>query len=117
MNDKKNSQQEQEWKASVQQTIQRFPERHEAFTTSSNIEVDRLYYPAKDTLGFPGQYPYTRGIQPTMYRSRYSTMRQYAGFGSASETNERLRYLLDQGQTGLSVAFEDRKSTRLNSSH
>jgi len=106
MNDKKNSQQEQEWKASVQQTIQRFPERHEAFTTSSNIEVDRLYYPAKDTLGFPGQYPYTRGIQPTMYRSRYWTMRQYAGFGSASETNERFRYLLDQGQTGLSVAFD-----------
>lgn len=106
MNDKKDKQKEQEWKKSVQQTIQRFPERHETFTTSSNIEVDRLYYADEDKLGFPGQYPFTRGIQPTMYRSRYWTMRQYAGFGSASETNERFRYLLDQGQTGLSVAFD-----------
>src|SRR5699024_4285727 len=57
-------------------------------------------------LGFPGQYPYTRGIQPTMYRSKFWTMRQYAGFGSATETNKRFRYLLEAGQTGLSVAFD-----------
>ncbi|HLS60577.1 MAG TPA: methylmalonyl-CoA mutase family protein [Virgibacillus sp.] len=105
MKDKNNNPKEQRWKESVQETIQRFPERQEAFTTSSNIEVDRLYY-EEDKLGFPGEYPFTRGIQPTMYRSRYWTMRQYAGFGSASETNERFRYLLEQGQTGLSVAFD-----------
>src|SRR5690625_7379091 len=105
MKDKNNNPKEQRWKESVQETIQRFPERQEAFTTSSNIEVDRLYYD-EDKLGFPGEYPFTRGIQPTMYRSRYWTMRQYAGFGSASETNERFRYLLEQGQTGLSVAFD-----------
>lgn len=106
MKDKNNNPKEQRWKESVQETIQRFPERQEAFTTSSNIEVDRLYYAEEDKLGFPGEYPFTRGIQPTMYRSRYWTMRQYAGFGSASETNERFRYLLEQGQTGLSVAFD-----------
>src|SRR5690606_1362725 len=70
-----------------------------------------LYYPEndkdyQDKLGFPGEFPYTRGIQPTMYRSKYWTMRQYAGFGSAKETNKRFRYLLEQGQTGLSVAFD-----------
>src|SRR5699024_3647938 len=90
---------------------QRFPERKDSFKTSSDIEVERLYYPKGDTeynekLGFPDTYPFTRGIQPTMYRSRFWTMRQYAGFGSASETNKRFRYLLDQGQTGLSVAFD-----------
>ncbi|SET59356.1 methylmalonyl-CoA mutase, N-terminal domain [Salinibacillus kushneri] len=102
----------QEWEEAVNKTVQRFPERKETFTTSSDIEVDRLYLPEKEDekyvekLGFPGQYPYTRGIQPTMYRSRFWTMRQYAGFGSAKETNERFRYLLEQGQTGLSVAFD-----------
>ena len=57
-------------------------------------------------LGFPGEYPFTRGVQPTMYRGRFWTMRQYAGFGSAQETNARYKYLLEQGQTGLSVAFD-----------
>ncbi|HLR41158.1 MAG TPA: methylmalonyl-CoA mutase family protein [Virgibacillus sp.] len=105
------SEKKKEWQQSVDSTLKRFPERHELFTTSSDIKVERLYFPEKDAhyqeqLGFPGQYPYTRGIQPTMYRSRFWTMRQYAGFGSAIETNERFRYLLDQGQTGLSVAFD-----------
>lgn len=99
------------WEKSVDSTIKRFPERKETFTTSSDIEVERLYEPKEDTAeadlpDYPGQYPYTRGIQPTMYRSRFWTMRQYAGFGSASETNQRFRYLLEQGQTGLSVAFD-----------
>lgn len=99
------------WKESVESTIKRFPERKKTFTTSSDIEVERLYGPKENTVEadvpeFPGQYPYTRGIQPTMYRSRFWTMRQYAGFGSASETNQRFRYLLEQGQTGLSVAFD-----------
>lgn len=99
-----------DWKELVDKTTKRFPERKEAFTTSSEINVDRLYYKEDEhydqQLGFPGMYPYTRGIQPTMYRSRFWTMRQYAGFGSAEETNKRFRYLLDQGQTGLSVAFD-----------
>lgn len=98
------------WKKSVDSTIKRFPERKDTFTTSADIEVERLYTGKQDSfendLGYPGQYPYTRGIQPTMYRSRFWTMRQYAGFGSAKETNKRFRYLLEQGQTGLSVAFD-----------
>ena len=100
--DKKN------WKEDVEKTLKRFPERKKAFHTSSEIPVDYLYGPdeANYQLGYPGQYPYLRGIQPTMYRSRLWTMRQYAGFGSASETNKRFRYLLEQGQTGLSVAFD-----------
>ncbi|MYL19701.1 methylmalonyl-CoA mutase [Halobacillus litoralis] len=102
----------QEWEKNVEKTMKRFPERSRSFHTSSDIPVDRLYTPEPlsedyiNQIGFPGQYPYTRGIQPTMYRSRYWTMRQYAGFGSAEETNERFRYLLKQGQTGLSVAFD-----------
>lgn len=100
------------WEKEVKKTTERFPERKESFHTSSEIPIDRLYAPEKrdehyiEEIGFPGQYPYTRGIQPTMYRSRYWTMRQYAGFGSAEETNNRFRYLLKQGQTGLSVAFD-----------
>ncbi|QHS22673.1 methylmalonyl-CoA mutase family protein [Virgibacillus sp. MSP4-1] len=103
---------QQEWEKAVEKATHRFPERKDPFQTSSDIEVERLYTPENkdekyvEKLGFPGQYPYTRGIQPTMYRSRFWTMRQYAGFGSAKETNERFRYLLDQGQTGLSVAFD-----------
>lgn len=102
----------EQWKKEAEKVTERFPERKEAFETSSHIDIDRLYTPEQidekyvENLGFPGQYPYTRGIQPTMYRSKYWTMRQYAGFGSAKETNERFRYLLDQGQTGLSVAFD-----------
>jgi methylmalonyl-CoA mutase N-terminal domain/subunit len=89
------------------------PERRERFETSSGIEIADLYTAADlvgfdsiDELGYPGQYPFTRGVQPTMYRSRFWTMRQYAGFATATETNERFRYLLEQGQTGLSVAFD-----------
>ncbi|MDQ0158561.1 acyl-CoA mutase large subunit family protein [Alkalibacillus salilacus] len=102
------------WKDAVDKTNERFPERKEQFTNHSGIEIDRLYLPDEqgqtndyvEHIGFPGQFPFTRGIQPSMYRNRFWTMRQYAGFGSAEETNERFRYLLDQGQTGLSVAFD-----------
>ena len=95
------------------------PERRPEFTTSSGIPVERLYTPDAaaeacpqvtdeylSKLGFPGEYPFTRGVQPTMYRGRFWTMRQYAGFGSAAESNQRYKYLLAQGQTGLSVAFD-----------
>ncbi|MGD2205472.1 MAG: methylmalonyl-CoA mutase family protein [Anaerolineae bacterium] len=102
-----------EWEATtLHRTISRYPERRSEFQTESGIPVERLYTPEDikveyvDDLGFPGQYPFTRGVQPTMYRGRFWTMRQYAGFGSASETNERYKYLLEQGQTGLSVAFD-----------
>jgi methylmalonyl-CoA mutase N-terminal domain/subunit len=91
------------------------PERRARFATSSDIEIADLYTeadlesidfePERD-LGLPGEYPFTRGVQATMYRSRFWTMRQYAGFATAEETNQRFRYLLDQGQTGLSVAFD-----------
>ncbi|WP_349407702.1 methylmalonyl-CoA mutase family protein [Pseudalkalibacillus sp. SCS-8] len=102
----------EEWKETTKKLMERFPERKDAFQTSSSIPVERLYLPEMldekyiNQLGFPGQYPYTRGIQPTMYRARHWTMRQYAGFGSAVETNRRFHYLLEQGQTGLSVAFD-----------
>jgi methylmalonyl-CoA mutase, N-terminal domain len=85
------------------------PERQPKFETASGIEVERVYGPgdeAGDTLGLPGEFPFTRGIHPTMYRGRPWTMRQYAGFGTAEETNRRYRYLLEHGQTGLSVAFD-----------
>ena len=87
-------------------------ERKAEFRTTSNIEVERCFMPDFDypdyfeQLGFPGQYPFTRGVQPTMYRGRFWTMRQYAGFGTARESNERYKYLLSAGQTGLSVAFD-----------
>jgi len=92
--------------------LQRSPERSQGFNTSSQ-DVARLYTPldiatldyARD-VGFPGEYPFTRGVQPTMYRGRLWTMRQYAGFGTAEESNQKFRYLLNQGQTGLSVAFD-----------
>ncbi len=89
------------------------PERQARFATSSGIEVSDLYTPADIAdldedrdLGRPGEYPFTRGVQPTMYRGRLWTMRQYAGFASAEQTNQRFRYLLEHGQTGLSVAFD-----------
>ncbi|MCX7569153.1 methylmalonyl-CoA mutase family protein [Tumebacillus sp. DT12] len=102
----------QSWQAKADKAASRFPERREEFTTSSEIPVKRLYTPADvqgdyiEKLGFPGEYPFTRGVQPTMYRSRFWTMRQYSGFGSANETNERFKYLLGAGQTGLSTAFD-----------
>ncbi len=103
----------EEWKATtLAQALSRLPERRRVFQTQSGIPVEPIYTPddlqndyARD-LGFPGEYPFTRGAQATMYRSRYWTMRQYAGFGTAEETNQRYRYLLGQGQTGLSVAFD-----------
>lgn len=88
------------------------PERREKFETTSGIEIERLYTPEDvrvdydADLGYPGVFPYTRGVYPTMYRGRPWTMRQYAGFGTAEETNQRYKYLLEHGQTGLSVAFD-----------
>lgn len=100
----------QKWESErVEPILKRFPERKARFTTSSDIELQRLYTEA-DTptkpLPFAGEYPYTRGIQPTMYRSRFWTMRQYAGYASAEESNARYRFLLAQGNKGLSVAFD-----------
>src|SRR5215475_11537578 len=91
-------------------SLKKAPERAEHFETSSGIEVERLYTPDGDVssdkapyqaqLGFPGEFPYTRGVQPTMYRSRLWTMRQYAGYATAEESNARYRFLLQQGQSG-----------------
>jgi methylmalonyl-CoA mutase N-terminal domain/subunit len=110
------------WEATtLQRVLDRFPERKGSFTTSSDIELERVYTPDDvdsgesrgaaagrytEQLGFPGEYPFTRGVQPTMYRGRLWTMRQYAGYATAEETNARFRYLLGAGQTGLSVAFD-----------
>ena len=102
------------WRATVRaKAINATPERRARFETTSGIEVADLYTPAdiagldeERDLGRPGEFPFTRGVQPTMYRGRFWTMRQYAGFATAAETNERFRYLLAQGQTGLSVAFD-----------
>ena len=103
----------QKWQETIlKKSLDKFRERKERFETSSGIEVPRVPVPAdedsdyEEKLGFPGEYPYTRGVQPTMYRSRFWTMRQYAGFSTAEESNKRYRYLLGQGQTGLSVAFD-----------
>ncbi|GLI34252.1 acyl-CoA mutase large subunit family protein [Desulforhabdus amnigena] len=97
----------------VGKTLAKNPERKAEFTTISGTPVERLYTPLdiaevdyEKDLGYPGVFPFTRGVQPTMYRGRFWTMRQYAGFGSAKESNARYRYLLSQGQTGLSVAFD-----------
>ena len=102
------------WEAGpVAKTTARFPERKKEFVTLSGTPVEGLYTPLdipdfdyEHDLGFPGQYPFTRGNQPTLYRGRLWTMRQYAGFGTAEESNKRYKYLLEQGQTGLSVAFD-----------
>ncbi|MBC7185723.1 MAG: methylmalonyl-CoA mutase family protein [Calditrichaeota bacterium] len=103
-----------QWEQKVlNKVLQSHPERKASFSTGSWLPVDRLYLPTpltpeeyQEKLGFPGQYPFTRGVQPTMYRGRLWTMRQYAGFGTAEESNARYKYLLSQGQTGLSVAFD-----------
>ncbi|MFO8057683.1 MAG: methylmalonyl-CoA mutase family protein [bacterium] len=103
----------QEWDEDVKKKLEKRPERKQEFSNNSGIPLQRTYTPLDvedldylDDLGFPGEFPYTRGVQPTMYRGRLWTMRQYAGFGSARETNQRYHYLLEQGQTGLSVAFD-----------
>jgi methylmalonyl-CoA mutase N-terminal domain/subunit len=99
-------------KQTLEPALSNYPERKEQFESASGIQRDRLYLPSDpapsylDRLGFPGEHPYTRGVQPTMYRGRLWTMRQYAGYASAEATNERFKYLLEQGQTGLSVAFD-----------
>ncbi len=103
-----------QWEAStLRPHLERQPERKERFSTISDLPIDRLYGPddlpgfdpSRD-LGLPGEYPFTRGIHPTMYRGRLWTMRQFAGFGSATDSNQRFHYLLARGQTGLSVAFD-----------
>ncbi len=103
-----------EWeKKTLSKVLERFPERTERFETDSGIEMKRVYSPLetlasdyRKDLGFPGDYPFARGVQPTMYRGRFWTMRQYAGFANARESNKRYRFLLDHGQTGLSIAFD-----------
>ncbi|HTQ86915.1 MAG TPA: methylmalonyl-CoA mutase family protein [Candidatus Solibacter sp.] len=99
-------------------------ERKEEFRTLSGLPLQRLYTPddlagadPDSAIGYPGEFPYTRGVYPTMYRGRLWTMRQYAGFGTAAETNHRFRYLLEQGQTGLSVAFDLPTQIGLDSDH
>jgi methylmalonyl-CoA mutase N-terminal domain/subunit len=106
--------QKQAWEqGALKKTLSRAPERQAEFATTSGIAMERVYTPLETSeqdyrrdLGFPGEYPFTRGVQPTMYRGRFWTMRQYAGFGTAEESNRRYQYLLTQGQTGLSVAFD-----------
>ena len=100
-------------KRTLDKTLEKFPERLKEFTTVSGMPIERLYTPMEvenldylRDLGFPGEFPFTRGIYSTGYRGRLWTMRQYAGFGTAEESNKRYKYLLEQGQTGLSVAFD-----------
>lgn len=97
----------------LQQTLSKFPERKSEFITTSSEKIERVYTPLdvedldyENDLGMPGEYPYTRGIHPTLYRGKLWTMRMFAGFGTAEETNKRFKYLLDQGQTGLSIAYD-----------
>ncbi len=106
---------EKRWEeTTVKKFIEKRPERKEKFMTDDGFEIKRVYTPADlgddwdymEKLGFPGEYPFTRGVYATMYRGRFWTMRQYAGFGTAEESNRRYKYLLSQGQTGLSVAFD-----------
>ena len=108
------SKSQHEWEESVfDKAKDRFGERQPRFESSSGAEVAPLYGPEDladwsydERLGYPGEYPFTRGVQPTMYRGRFWTMRQYAGFGDAEDSNQRYKFLLEQGQTGLSVAFD-----------
>jgi len=100
-------------KNTLKKVLESHLERKGDFTTISDMHIERLYTPVDSSvidylrdIGFPGEWPYTRGVQPTMYRGRFWTMRQYAGFGTAEDSNKRYKYLLEQGQTGLSVAFD-----------
>ncbi|MFB3092804.1 MAG: methylmalonyl-CoA mutase [Dehalococcoidia bacterium] len=114
MSQRNHSDSKKEWmEGPYAQSVQRSPERDYPFETSDGAPVDPVHtgedidgWRYLERLGFPGEYPYTRGVQPTMYRGRLWTMRQYAGFGDAEESNQRYRYLLEHGQTGLSVAFD-----------
>lgn len=104
----------EQWRdTTLKKYLEQFPELQNSFTTESGIPVKRLYTPLDleemdyaEALGFPGTYPYTRGVYPTMYRGRHWTMRIYAGFGGAEDTNQRFRYLLQRGMRGLSIAFD-----------
>ncbi len=114
MNIEELEKQRRQWEEkTLQKVLSKYPERSVKFLTDSGIELRRVYSPLdvqeidyRNDLGFPGEYPYTRGIQPTMYRGRLWTMRQYAGFANARESNRRYRFLLEHGQTGLSIAFD-----------
>ena len=115
----------QEWKeTTLDRSKKRFGERQDSFETESGLEIDTVYTPEDldgldydERLGYPGEYPYTRGVQPNMYRGRLWTMRQYAGLASPEESTRRYRYLLEQGQTGLSVAFDLPTQTGYDSDH
>jgi methylmalonyl-CoA mutase N-terminal domain/subunit len=103
----------EDWEqTTLKDTLDKYPERYDEFITTSSDTVERLYTPLDagdgyaENLGFPGEYPFTRGVHPTMHRGRLWTMRMFAGFGTAEETNARFKYLLEQGQTGLSTAFD-----------
>lgn len=103
----------EQWEEKLRGNLSKNPERRKTFATVSGLPVKRVYWPwdldgldPETDVGIPGSYPFTRGVQPNMYRGRFWTMRQYAGFGSAEETNQRFKYLIEQGQTGLSVAFD-----------
>ncbi|ELY41924.1 acyl-CoA mutase large subunit family protein [Natronorubrum tibetense] len=117
--------QQEQWEdETLEPTLEAHGERKDRFGTVSNHEVDRLYTPEdiadldfEEDLGFPGEPPYTRGPYPTMYRGRAWTMRQFAGFGTAEETNERFHYLIDEGQTGLSTAFDMPSLMGIDSDH
>ncbi|HSJ53583.1 MAG TPA: methylmalonyl-CoA mutase family protein, partial [Anaerolineae bacterium] len=106
--------QKERWEeTTLNKTLSRQGERLEKFMTTSSMPIKRLYTPIDvegtdydQDLGFPGEYPFTRGVHATMHRGRLWTMRMFAGFGTAEETNERYKYLLDHGETGLSVAFD-----------
>ncbi|MTI46501.1 acyl-CoA mutase large subunit family protein [Sporosalibacterium faouarense] len=107
-------QSKKDWEDKVlNKTLEKFPERQDEFQTGSGDKIERLYTPEDiqginydEEIGYPGQYPYTRGAQPTMYRGRLWTMRMYAGFATAEESNKRYKYLIEQGSKGLSVAFD-----------
>ena len=119
------SKSKREWEENTLEPLKnRFGERSDGFETESGLEIDTLYTPEdagdssyEQKLGYPGQYPYTRGVQPNMYRGRIWTMRQYSGFASPQESNRRYRYLLAEGQTGLSVAFDLPTQTGYDSDH
>ena len=110
------SKDKQQWlQETLQPAVARYPERRGAFETDSGLAIDPLYSPEDlasrgydygEDIGFPGEFPYTRGVQASAYRGRVWTMRQYSGYATAEDTNRRFRYLLEQGQTGLSVAFD-----------
>ncbi|MGB2869207.1 MAG: methylmalonyl-CoA mutase family protein [Bacteroidota bacterium] len=109
--DKKLQKNFEQWELEfVKPALSKLPERRKEFATDSGISVERLYLPKEsdyaEKLGFPGEFPFVRGVYPSMYRNRFWTMRQYAGFGTAEDSNRRYRYLIDHGTTGLSVAFD-----------